>query len=283
MNETLVNNSPAADWDESAISRAILSAYSRKLDAHLTSDVLIVGAGPAGLTAAYQLAERGLRVTVLEKRLTAGGGIWGGAIGMNSVAVQQEAMGILRDLSVRAESGGSGVFVADAMELGSALCLRAARAGAAILNLFTVEDVIIRDNHVGGVVVGRTIICDSLPVDPITFCARVVVDSTGHEAAVVQHLRRRGLLRSGADCSGEGPMDAAAGERFVVDRVAEVYPGLWVCGMAVCATFAGPRMGPIFGGMLLSGQRLAERLCDAMGDNTVVETTCGERCLNHDR
>jgi sulfide-dependent adenosine diphosphate thiazole synthase len=278
MNETGLNNSPSAAWDESTISRAILSAYARKLDAHLTADVVIVGAGPAGLTAAYYLAERGLKVTVLEKRLTPGGGIWGGAIGMNSVVVQDAAASILHDLSVWAEPCGSGLFVADAMELGSALCLRAARARAAILNLFTVEDVVMRDNHVGGVVVGRTMICDSLPVDPITFCARVVVDSTGHKAAVVQHLRRRGLLRS-----GEGPMDAASGERFVVDRVAEVYPGLWVCGMAVCATLAGPRMGPIFGGMLLSGQRLAERLCDAMGHNTVVEITRGERYLNHDQ
>jgi thiamine thiazole synthase len=43
-------------------------------------------------------------------------------------------------------------------------------------------------------------------------------------------------------------MDAAASEAFVVERVAEAYPGLWATGMAVCATFGGPRIGPIFGG-----------------------------------
>jgi ribulose 1,5-bisphosphate synthetase/thiazole synthase len=62
--------------------------------------------------------------------------------------------------------------------------------------------------------------------------------------------------------SGEGPMDATAGEAFVVERVAEAHPGLWVTGMAVCATFGGPRMGPIFGGMLLSGRRVAELILE---------------------
>ena len=57
-------------------------------------------------------------------------------------------------------------------------------------------------------------------------------------------------------------MDVAASEAFVVERVAEAYPGLWVTGMAVCATFGGPRMGPIFGGMLLSGKRVAELILE---------------------
>jgi thiamine thiazole synthase len=40
----------------------------------------------------------------------------------------------------------------------------------------------------------------------------------------------------------------------------EVYPNLYVCGMAANAVFGGPRMGPIFGGMLLSGKKVAEIL-----------------------
>ena len=59
-------------------------------------------------------------------------------------------------------------------------------------------------------------------------------------------------------------MNAVAGEKFVVERVAEVYPGLWVSGMSVCATFGGPRMGPIFGGMLLSGKKVAEEIAVAL-------------------
>ena len=59
-------------------------------------------------------------------------------------------------------------------------------------------------------------------------------------------------------------MDASAGEAFVVDHAGEVFPGLWLSGMSVSATLGGPRMGPIFGGMLLSGKRVAEAIIVAL-------------------
>ena len=63
---------------EVEISRAILNAYHQKISGCIVSDVIIVGAGPAGMTAAFYLAQEGLKVTLLEKRLAPGGGIWGG-------------------------------------------------------------------------------------------------------------------------------------------------------------------------------------------------------------
>jgi thiamine thiazole synthase len=140
------------------------------------------------------------------------------------------------------------------------------RAGAAIFNLMMAEDLRVQGGRVTGVVANRTMIGDTLPVDPITFAAKAVIDATGHEAAVVDALRRRGLLADSkaAPEPAEGPMDAEAGEAFVVDRAGEVFPGLWVTGMTVCATFGGPRMGPIFGGMLRSGRRVAELVAAAV-------------------
>lgn len=248
--------------EETEISRAILQAHCDKLAKQLTSDVVVAGAGPSGLTAAAHLARHGKRVTVIEKRLAPGGGIWGGAMGMNDVVVQEEAIPILDEAGVRHHRRFGGLYVVDAMELASALCLDAIRSGAVLLNLLALEDLCVREQRVTGVVVNRTTLAGALPVDPIVLMSRAVIDASGHEAVAVERLRSRGLFPS--PCAGqglgEGPMDAAAGEAFVVDRTGQVYPGLWVTGMSVCATFGGPRMGPIFGGMLLSGRKVAEMI-----------------------
>ncbi|HOK46021.1 MAG TPA: sulfide-dependent adenosine diphosphate thiazole synthase [Bryobacteraceae bacterium] len=243
---------------ETAISKAIVESYYRKLADRIESDVIIAGAGPSGLVAASCLAGAGKRVTIIEKRLSPGGGIWGGAMGMNQVVVQKEALPILEAACIRFVPQ-DGLYVADAAELACGLCIQALRAGAVLLNLVTLEDLCVRDNRVTGIVANRTTIAGALPVDPLVLSAGAVIDATGHDAAAVQHLRKRGLLDA-ALAPGEGPMYAAAGESFVVERVAEVYPGLWVTGMSVCTTFGGPRMGPIFGGMLLSGKRVAEMI-----------------------
>lgn len=240
-------------FDETDISAGIIAGYHDRLANRLKSDVIIVGAGPSGLVAAMDLAARGRKVTIIEKRLTPGGGVWGGAMGMNVVVVQAEALAILDELAVAHKSIGHDLHRVDAIELAAALVLGAARCGATVLNLVTAEDLCVHAGRVVGVVINRTGLSAPLPIDPLALHASVVVDATGHDAALVAMLRRRGLLER--ETAGEGPMDAAAGERFVVEHTSEVHAGLWVCGMAVCAVGAGPRMGPIFGGMLLSGRR----------------------------
>jgi thiamine thiazole synthase len=244
---------------ETAITAAILESYHGKLLSQLESDVVVVGAGPSGLVAASHLAAAGKRVTILEKRLTPGGGIWGGAIGLNEVVVQEEAVSLLSAAGVRVAGRGDGLFTADAAEMACALCLQAIRSGAVLLNLMLLEDLGVRDGRVTGVVANRTTLAGALPIDPIVLSAGAVIDASGHEAVAVAQLRKRGLLPADM-LRGEGPMDAPSGESFVVERVAQPFPGLWVTGMSVCATYGGPRMGPIFGGMLLSGRRVAELL-----------------------
>src|SRR3972149_11356334 len=72
------------------ISKAIIEQYCKRLTEHLENDVVIVGAGPAGLAAGYYLAKAGAKATVVEKKLSIGGGIWGGAAGYNVVTFEDK-------------------------------------------------------------------------------------------------------------------------------------------------------------------------------------------------
>jgi len=98
-------------------------------------------------------------------------------------------------------------------------------------------------------------------VDPVAIESRLMVDSTGHDAVVVRSLEQRGLV----DIKGFGAMHVEESEDAVVENTTEVYPGLIVAGMAVATTFGLPRMGPTFGGMLLSGKKAAEVTMEVVG------------------
>jgi len=253
------------EFNETQITKVIIDAYHERLSDRIVNDVLIVGAGPAGLTAGFYLTEQGFKVTIVERNLSPGGGIWGGGMGMNAVVLQEEALPILREVGIRYEPQTEGLYAVDAIELASGLCFKALQSGVALLNLVTLEDVSIHAGRVTGIVVNRTGISGRLHVDPLTLSAKAIIDATGHEAAVLNTIRRRGFFHgSPIEQALEGPMNAREGEDFVVEKAGEVYPGLWVAGMSVCSAFGGPRMGPIFGGMLLSGRRVAQLIASAL-------------------
>lgn len=247
------------------ISRGILSSYFQKLLDHLSCEALIVGAGPSGLTAGYTLAGSGHKVAILEKRLSPGGGVWGGGMMMNEVMIQEEAVPILDEMGISRKEKERGIVAVDAVELASGLCYRALQKGASIFNLTHAEDVVVKEGRVIGLAVNRTQGVEAkLPIDPIVMESRAVLDATGHEAAVVHMVQRQKLklrTRSGK-VEGEGPLLASQGEAFVVENTSEIFPGLFVSGMAVSTAFGGPRMGPIFGGMLLSGKKAANLISD---------------------
>ncbi|HQK88382.1 MAG TPA: MerR family transcriptional regulator [Acidobacteriota bacterium] len=57
---------------------------------------------------------------------------------------------------------------------------------------------------------------------------------------------------------GEKPAWVDQGERMTVAQTKRLYPGLYVSGMAANNTSGGFRMGPIFGGMFHSGEKVAQ-------------------------
>jgi len=250
--------------EELTISEAIIKSFQKKLVDHLEVDVAIVGGGPSGLIAAYILGKEGKKVALFERRLTLGGGMWGGGMMFNQIVVQEKALQIIDELGIRYNEYQPGYFVADSIEAVTTICCAAARTGVALFNLMSAEDVICRDERVAGLVINwSTVEMTKLHVDPLSFRSQYVIDATGHAADIIAIIEKKfgaKLNTPTGRMMGERPMHAELGEDEVVKNTALAFPGLYVCGMAANATFGAHRMGPIFGGMLLSGQRVAELL-----------------------
>jgi thiazole biosynthesis enzyme len=249
---------------ETEISKGIIQTYFNKLEKNLQLDVAIVGGGPSGIVAAYYLAKAGLRVALFDRKLSPGGGMWGGAMMFNQVVIQQEAMDIIREFDIRYEPFEENLYTVDSIESTSSLLYHAVHAGATLFNCYSVEDVIFKDNRVNGVVVNWTpVLREGLHVDPLNVLAKFVIDGTGHDSEISKVVARKNGIRldtpTGA-VAGERSLDVVEGEREVVAGTKEIYPGLYVCGMASSAVSGTPRMGPIFGGMLMSGKKVAEQL-----------------------
>lgn len=114
--------------DEKIITKAIIESYTQNLLDYIDMDVAIVGAGPAGLTCAYYLAKEGVKVGIFERKLSIGGGIWGGGAMFNEIVLQEEALPIVQEMEVSYKPyKEKGYYVINAVEFACALGLKAIR------------------------------------------------------------------------------------------------------------------------------------------------------------
>ena len=127
---------------ETKVSQGIISTYFEKMQKNLNLDVAIGGGGPSGIVAAYYLAKAGLKVAQFDRKLSPGGGMWGGAMMFNQIVVQEEAMDIVRDFDINYAPFEDGLYVMDSVESTAALLYKAVHAGATIFNCYSVEAVI---------------------------------------------------------------------------------------------------------------------------------------------
>ena len=96
---------------EQIVSSGIIDSYFEKLKSNLSVDVAIVGGGPSGIVAAYFLAKAGKKVALFDRKLAPGGGMWGGAMMFNAIVVKEEAMPIIKELSVSYKEGANGTYI----------------------------------------------------------------------------------------------------------------------------------------------------------------------------
>lgn len=246
---------------EEAVSGAIVRRYFEKLQEHLAVDAAIVGAGPSGLVAAHDLAAAGYKVAVFESKLAPGGGTWGGGMLFNEVTVQEDAAEILHGFGIETRPAGGPYHTVDSVEMAAGLIFGARKAGAVIFNAVRVEDIVVREGAVCGVVVNWNPVARlEMHVDPIVVTSRALIDGTGHPSEIVaKAVRKAGLAVDSptGGILGEKPMWMEDGERTTVENTKRLYPGLYASGMAANNVQGGFRMGPIFGGMLKSGRKIA--------------------------
>jgi thiazole biosynthesis enzyme len=254
-----------ASVSEKDVTKAIVDHFSKQFSEYVDSDCIIVGGGPSGLMAGREIASEGKKVLVVERNNYLGGGFWIGGYLMNKVTVRGPAQEVLEELGIPYEESIKNLYVADGPHACSKLIGAACDAGVKVANMTAFEDIVLREkNVIAGVVINWAPI-QSLPrevacVDPVALETKAVLDATGHEACVVKKLEQRGLIKT----KGEGAMWVERSEDMIVEYTSEVHPGLFVCGMATSATFGLPRMGPTFGGMLLSGKRAAQVILDRL-------------------
>ncbi len=226
----------------------------------LDSDVVVIGSGPCGVTAAKYAAELGHKTVMVERNLYAGGGMWQGGYLMPKNTVRAPAHKILEECGVELKEVEQGLYVCDSFDMVSKMLASACNAGVKLLNSTNVDDLILKEDHVEGVVI-QWYPAKMMPpfmtcMDPIAIRSKVVIDATGHDSVMVKRLSEQ---RSGIPVpKGCGSLWVDEAEKQTVELTHEIYPGLIVAGMSATSTYGAPRMGPTFGGMLLAGKKAAE-------------------------
>ncbi|KAF9077734.1 thiazole biosynthetic enzyme [Rhodocollybia butyracea] len=273
-----------APIQEAQVSRAMIKRYFEAMYDRVVSDVVIVGAGSAGLTCAYHLAATrpNLKITIIEANVAPGGGAWLGGQLMTPMVIRKPANRFLQEIGVPYEDEGAYVVVKHAALFTSTLLSRVlAMPNVVMFNATAVEDLIVKEDHAGqqriaGVVTNWTLVAlnhdTQSCMDPNTITAPVVVAATGHDGPMGSFAAKRlvsaGLLKELGNMRG---LDMNRSEPAIVNNTREVAPGLIMAGMELSEHDGRNRMGPTFGGMIGSGIKAAHEAIRVFDSLNVVE------------
>ncbi|KAI5797698.1 Thi4 family-domain-containing protein [Geopyxis carbonaria] len=256
---------------ESTVSRAMTSRYFKDLHDYAESDVVVIGAGSCGLSAAYTLAKArpDLKIAIIEANVSPGGGAWLGGQLFSAMVMRRPAEKFLEEIGVPYEEEENYVVVKHAALFTSTLLSKVLSfPNVKLFNATTVEDLITRTDadgnlRIAGVVTNWTLVTmhhdDQSCMDPNTINAPIIISTTGHDGPFGAFSIKR-LVAIGAveKLGGMRGLDMKTAEDAIVKRTREVIPGMVIGGMELSEVDGANRMGPIFGSMALSGVRAAE-------------------------
>ncbi|EKX47419.1 putative THI4, thiamine [Guillardia theta CCMP2712] len=275
---------------EATVNRAMTSRYFRDLEAYAESDIVIVGAGSAGLSCAYELSKIApdVKVAIIEQNVAPGGGAWLGGQLFSAMVIRKPAHLLLDELEVPYEDEGSYVVCKHAALMTSTLLSKVLKNGnVKLFNATAVEDLIVKQDPQGlkycaGVVTNWTLVAlnhdTQSCMDPNVIESKVIVSGCGHDgpfgAQCVKRLAKLGMLDEYAQngIQGMGALDMNSAEDKIVNNTREVVPGMILTGMELAEVDGSPRMGPTFGAMFVSGQRAAHLALAALRKKQEEET-----------
>lgn len=254
---------------EATVSRAMTSRYFKDLHDYAECDIIVVGAGSAGLACAYELSKHPeLKIAIIEQGVAPGGGAWLGGQLFSAMVIRKPAHEFLDELAIPYDDEGDHVVVKHAALVTSTLLSKVLAApNIKLFNATAAEDLIVRDDpivgrKVAGAVTNWTLVSlnhdTQMCMDPNVLECKVMVSSTGHDgpmgASGVKRLQKLGMVTG---VPGMAALDMNAAEGAVVSHTREVVPGMVICGMEVAEVDGCPRMGPTFGAMFISGRKAA--------------------------
>lgn len=255
---------------ESQVSRTMTRRYFADLDAHAESDIVIIGAGSCGLSAAYTLAKLrpDLRIAIVEAGVAPGGGAWLGGQLFSAMVMRKPADVFLNEVGVPFEDEGDFVVVKHAALFTSTVLSKVLQfPNVKLFNATTVEDLITRrragvgDNaevRVAGVVTNWTLVSmhhdDQSCMDPNTINAPVIISTTGHDGPFgAFSVKRLVSMKQLEQLGGMRGLDMQTAEDAIVKGTREIVPGLIVGGMELSEIDGANRMGKsLFSGLTMT-------------------------------
>lgn len=277
---------------EATVSRAMTSRYFKDMDKYAVSDVVIIGAGSSGLSAAYVIAKNrpDLKVVIIEAGVAPGGGSWLGGQLFSAMVMRKPAHRFLDELEIPYEDEGTYVVVKHAALFISTILSEVLKfPNVKLFNATTVEDLVTRPSEDGtgefsiaGVVTNWTLVSlnhhSQSCMDPnvielagynnegkrdVSQKKGVVLSSCGHDGPFGAFtVKRMASLDNRKPCEGMKGLDMNKAEDAVVKNAGsrDGTGSVYFAGMEVAEQAGLNRMGPTFGAMAVSGIKAAEEI-----------------------